>query len=101
MNNRESQLNRLTEMKSFERNWNGYNGEPISNEAIKTAEMLVKLLNPTPFVSPTGRGTIQLEWENNNGYLELEIYENEISIYNQDKNKNIILDSQMDKFVNT
>ncbi len=98
MINKESELRKLKQFKSLKYNWNDYNGLPINKKAIRTAKRLVKLLYPTPFVSPIGRGTIQLEWKTKNGYLEFEICENEISIYNQDKFENIIIDAQMDKF---
>jgi hypothetical protein len=79
-------------MTQFEENWNGYRASPINKQAIETAELLINLFTNTPIVTPTGRGTVQLEWETSNGYLELEIYEDKIEILNMDKDNNIIIE---------
>lgn len=96
MDKKDEQIQRLICMTQFEDNWNGYGAKPINPKAIETAKLLVELFNPTPEVTPTARGTVQLEWETDNGYLELEIYENKINILNLDSKDNTIIDSEND-----
>jgi len=81
---------KIKDIKSFRQlkyNWNGYNREPISDKVINKALNLIKKLKPTPKVSPTGRDSIQFEWKKGSLYLEMEIFEDKIEIFNMaDKN---------------
>lgn len=47
-------------------------------------------LKPESF--STNRDSIQLEWENVKGYLELEIYDDKISVLVMDKDNNVIFE---------
>ncbi|MFC0903910.1 hypothetical protein ACFHWD_04290 [Clostridium sp. MT-14] len=76
---------KIKDIKSFRQlkyNWNGYNGEPISDIVIDKALNLIKELKPIPEVFPTGRGSIQFEWGKDSLYLEMEIFEDKIQIFN-------------------
>lgn len=49
------------------------------------ALMLIKRLKPIPEVFPTGRNSIQFEWETDDEilYLEMEIFDDNIKIFNE------------------
>lgn len=47
-------------------------------------------LKPQSF--STGRNSVQLEWENDEGYLELEIFDDKINILVMDKNDNVLFE---------
>ena len=64
----------LQEYLELKENWDYDGGRTFSKELIDYAYDIVKRLCVLPEVFPTGRGTVQLEYENNNGYLEFEIY---------------------------
>ena len=62
-------------------NWNGYDAEKISKDVIMSAITAVYLIEIQPDVFPTGRNSIQFEYEKKNGdYLEFEIYSNHITM---------------------
>jgi hypothetical protein len=54
-----------------------------SDKLIIKAIDLVKELVPAPIVFPTNRNSIQFEWERGILYLELEVYEDRIEVFNQ------------------
>lgn len=64
---------RLEMFQTFENGWDGYDAPPISEDIITKAIALLCKLPSMPFVSASPSGTIQLEWENAGGYLEIEI----------------------------
>ena len=71
-------LIKLDEIRKFEKDWNGYNADPISPIAVDRAEQILVELDkaklPQPFVAPTVANTIQLEWEKEDGlYLEINV----------------------------
>ena len=70
----EENLTRLEEFRMLEKDWNGYGAEPIPFAAIDRVISIIKRLSVQPEIFPTGRETIQLEWDMNDGdYLEFEI----------------------------
>lgn len=78
-------IDKINSFREFKDNWNGYGAEPLSNIVIDRALDLAKQLNPTPEVFPTGRNSIQFEWESDILYLELEVFEDRIDIFNEIK----------------
>jgi len=64
-------------------NWDTYNGVEIKEDVIKKSILFIsKLKNEIPDVFPTGRGSIQIEFEKPNGnYLEFEIFQEEITYF--------------------
>lgn len=54
-------------------NWNLYDAKPISNKLIREAKRVMRNFDITPEVFPTGRSTIQFEFEYMNVYLEFEL----------------------------
>lgn len=77
-------LNKL-KLKSFlklEENWNGYDGEFITEELIKKTEKIISSLDYQPQIFPTGRGTIQLEqYKNDENLVEAEVSLEQIDVY--------------------
>lgn len=78
-------MQKLQSIKELEKNWNGYDAEPISPQVIQITQRLLPDLYEQPEVFPTGRDTIQLEYEKTNGdYLEFEIAASEIMALRMD-----------------
>ena len=77
----EENLTRLEEFRMLQKDWNGYGANPIPFAAIDKAISIVKRLAIQPEIFPTGRETVQLEWDSNYGdYLEFEIGTDEIGM---------------------
>ena len=72
-------LNRLSDIKCLEKDWNGYEAEPIDKIIIDKAEYIIKNICIQPQIFPTGRGSIQLQYEHEDkSYLEFEIFADKI-----------------------
>lgn len=72
-------IEKIDEIAKLENNWNGYGAMSFSEEVVCLAKRIVKNLNKQPDIYPTGRGTIQIQYElDNRSYIEFEIFENEI-----------------------
>lgn len=66
-------LAKLRRISMLEYNWNGYGSEPFSTELISQAKNLLREIHIQPEIFPTATGTIQLEYEKDNGdYLEFQ-----------------------------
>ncbi|WP_445381586.1 hypothetical protein [Robiginitalea sp. IMCC43444] len=70
----------LDEFLGFPENWNGHHGEKFSAPLIGRVKSLVQELKFQPEIFPTGRGSIQLEYDHNENYLEIEIFENQVQV---------------------
>ena len=67
-------LHKLERIATLGDNWNGYGAEPLSPELILQARNLFHELYVQPEIFPTAAGTIQLEYEKDNGdYLEFQL----------------------------
>lgn len=81
-------MNLILSYMNFSFNWNGNDGEPFSEEIIKKALDFINLpsLKYQPNVFPTSQKSIQMEYEKLNGdYLEIEIFEKNISAYSENR----------------
>lgn len=78
MKNRlEQSLAQIAEIEELENNWNGNGASAFTSTIIQKVRELVIGLVVQPTILPTGRASIQLEYENEDGdYLEFEIFEN-------------------------
>lgn len=66
----------LFNLRNLQHNWNGYNAEPINNDIIDKTERLISMIHFQPQIFPTGRGTIQIEYYNNDDdFMEIEIFD--------------------------
>lgn len=70
--------NKILSFRHLNENWNGYNALPISDDTINEATYLLHQLSGLPSVFPTGRDSIQFEYENfeTENYLEIEVFAN-------------------------
>ena len=67
----------INNLREFKENWNGYGAKGFSSELCDFLEKIIKELDEDnqPKVFPTGRESIQIEYEKDNGeYLEIEIF---------------------------
>lgn len=70
-------LKLINSLREFKENWNGYDGKGFTKELCDFSADIIKKLDEKdqPKVFPTGRESIQFEYEKENGeYLEFEIY---------------------------
>lgn len=65
----------LKEIENFEDNWNGYDAAAFNKDYVREVADIVEHLYPAPEVFPTANSSIQLEYEDNDYYLEFEIME--------------------------
>lgn len=56
-------LERLWEISRLEENWNGYGAKPISQIILDRAEIIIRNVSVQPEIFPTGRGSIQMQYE--------------------------------------
>lgn len=77
----EYNLKKINEMYKFEEGWDGYDANPISKETLDLTKSLLKRIKMQPEVFPVATGGIQLEYEKENNYLEIELCENSLSLF--------------------
>ncbi len=87
----------LENIKKLEPDWNGYNSIAIDDKVIASAFSLINQLERQPKIFPTGRGTLQFEFSNDDDYLEFEISTSENSFFEQKKNQESEGQVPMDK----
>ena len=83
-------INTVLSFKKFGSDWNGNGAEPFSENIIQKALDFInsQLLRFQPNVFPTGRQSVQLEYEKSNGnYLEIEIFDDKCSAYSEIEDK--------------
>ncbi|MGY6742541.1 MAG: hypothetical protein ACXIUQ_07390 [Cecembia sp.] len=71
-------LETLRSIKKLKAGWNGPETGPFSDDLIQKVFTILHSLPFQPEVFPTGRNSIQLEFEQGDDYLEFEIFENKI-----------------------
>ena len=70
-------IKRLKDIENLAFDWNGYGAKPFSSALIDKCERIVSLLSVQPSIYPTGRNSIQFQYElEDRSYLEVEIFEN-------------------------
>lgn len=62
-------------------NWNEHGAFHFSPKLIGRCHYIIDRLMYTPFLSPTGCGSIQFEFEANGSYIEFEVYDDKIKFY--------------------
>lgn len=84
--------------------WNGYGAKPFTKRLFQICADILRKLDYQPEVFPTGRNTIQFEYNKDEEYLEFEIGENKIGCYqdapNEIPQEGIIQESQIYEIVN-
>ena len=77
-------IQKILKFKDLPLNWNGNDAEPFDKSFVKMVANIVSILELQPEVFPTARQSVQLEYEKENGdYLEFEIFENQIIMYQE------------------
>jgi hypothetical protein len=75
----------MSQLKDFEkynmRNWDGYDGDPITAKTLKIARFIEKCVGERPDIAPAGDGSICFEWVLGPDKLFLDVYANGLSIY--------------------
>lgn len=70
----------ILDIKKLNDNWDGYGAKAIPKEAVNKAIRIVMDLRHQPDIYPTGRQSIQFEYElDDRSYLEFEIYADRIT----------------------
>lgn len=74
----------LYDIMNLEYNWNGYGAPAGTAYPYERAVPLLNLLEEkklsVPYITVTGNRTIQFEWEKQENYLEVELYDDHISV---------------------
>lgn len=66
-------LMKLAQIAMFNNNWDGYGADPIPYNTLHRAQHLIHALYVQPEIFPTTAGTIQIEYEKDNGdYLKFQ-----------------------------
>lgn len=69
-------IKRLRDIENLAPDWNGYGARTFSGTLIDKCEKIVSLLSVQPLIYPTGRNSIQFQYElADRSYLEFEIFE--------------------------
>ena len=70
-------MEKLDKIAALQNDWNGYGAEPLSPQVIEKTRSLIQGLVIQPEIFPTAAGSIQMEYEKDNGdYLEFQISDN-------------------------
>jgi hypothetical protein len=70
-------IDRLRELLSLPRDWDGFGAEPVRTEAVLTSALIVNATLSKgarfPAIIPTVEGGVQLEWRRGDRHLEIEV----------------------------
>ena len=79
---------KLNEIAALNANWNDNGASAFSDQLVLRVRSIVTKLQHQPFIFPTAKSSIQLEYENSFGdYLEFEIFEDgNIKMFSYDRN---------------
>ncbi len=68
-------MKRLDDILALPEDWNGYHAKPFSKDLVDKCKNVVETLTYQPDVYPTGRQSIQLQYQlEDESYLEFEIF---------------------------
>lgn len=83
-----NRLEKLQRIKELPYNWNKNGAVPISKNVIEAAQNFILGLNIVPEIFPVASGTIQMEYDKNDGsYLEFEITTDKVKMYQEKSNE--------------
>ena len=74
-------LEKLNRIADLEEGWDLYKATSFSNSLIEFCRNMLLKLNRQPEIFPTANNSIQFEFENNDDYLEIEIFDDLSCIY--------------------
>lgn len=82
--NESDSMENLHRISCLEENWDGYGAKTIPEKVISKVRESLRSLNRKSCISPTARGSIQMEFENScKDYLEFEFFEDKIVAYRE------------------
>ena len=74
-----SNIDKINKMKMFQDDWNGTGGMKFTSGAIRTFLDVINNLNVQPWIAPTGRNSLLMQYELNDGSkLAFELAENKL-----------------------
>ena len=76
---------KLKQISNLKDNWNENGAKGFTKEHLKKVEKIIELLSKEPAIFPTAMESIQLEYESEYGYLEINVFKDKIEIYFEDK----------------
>lgn len=77
---KECNLVRLDQIAELQNDWNGYGGKSFPQELIEKCKVIISALDHQPQIFPTGRQSIQLQYElADRSYLEFEVFGEKVS----------------------
>jgi hypothetical protein len=70
-------VNTVDDCRNLSYDWNGYGAEPIPDSVCDRAEKILKLFEGAKLLElfPTACKSIQIEFETDDSYFEIEVYE--------------------------
>lgn len=72
-------LDKLYEIRQLKEDWNGYGSKAIREVVLAMSEVIIKNICNQPIIYPTGRASIQMQYElDDRSYLEFEVFEEKI-----------------------
>lgn len=80
-------FDRLKEISEFKENWNGYGAEPIDKDLIDECKIIVNQVSVYPEIFPTANKSIQLEYDSDEAYIEIEIFSDRYTLFCEVNNK--------------
>lgn len=73
-------LKRIRHFSQLEANWDGYGASELSDVVINRAIEFFTQLAFLPQVFPTPRNSVQFEYENDNTYVEVEVFDDHVEL---------------------
>ena len=80
----------LDDICALKDNWNGNGAEAFEPDFIARCRILCHQLYKEPFIAPTACNSIQLEYDEKHGYLEFELFEDKIYVFQCNNENNWI-----------
>lgn len=74
-------LNTLQDIAKLKKDWNGYGADPIPKDVIEKAKQVLAILRRRPEIYPTANHSINLEYDYNTRYMEIEVCQNELKVF--------------------
>jgi hypothetical protein len=87
-------LEKIESYRSLQPGWNGYNGISFNDAVLDKAKIAILSLSHQPHLSPTGRGSIQLDFSKGEDVIEVEIFENSINYFQ------VVDDEELEETIN-
>ena len=74
-------FDKLEEISELKENWNGYGAKSIDKDLINECWYIVNQLFVCPEIFPTADNSIQLEYDSDEAYIEIEIFSDKYILF--------------------